>query len=158
MKNHTKMPYIVTLFSGLLFLQVTACSSMPWNSESGKDIATSGPTVLNAHTEPGTFSLNQQLKPNETNKVVADVKDFGSKVTDVKINFTEVPLSIPMKNVGGSTWVAELNAEQLKRLAVSGKTMKYEARVEAKDESGKISTSKGPVEISVQTPEVTKSG
>ena len=131
---------------------------MPWQSESGEQIATTGPTVLNAHTEPGTFMLNRQLRADQTNKVVADVKDFTSKVSSVELSFNEIPITVPMKNVGGTTWVAELSPAQLKRLAVSGKTMNYEARVEAKDEAGKIATSKGPVEVSIQTPEVTNSG
>ena len=131
---------------------------MPWSKESGTQIATSGPTVLNAHTEPGTFELNKQLKPSETSKVVADVKSFKEKVSEVRLNFIEVPLSIPMRNVGGTTWVAELSADQLKGLAVSGKTIEYQARVEAKDESGKTATSKDPVKISIKTPEITKSG
>lgn len=158
MKNTRTVTVAVTIASSLLLLQLTACSSMPWQKESAGEIASSGPTVLNAHAEPGTFELNKQLKPSETSKVVADVKDFKSKVVDVKLNFTEIPLSIPMKNVGGTTWVAELSAEQLRSLAVSGKTIKYEARVEARDEAGKTATSKGPVQISIRTPEITKSG
>ena len=152
------MPYVVRSVPLFLVLQLAGCSSMPWNKESGEQIAVSGPTILNAHTEPGTFELNKQLKASETNKVVADVKDFQSKVVDVKLNFTEIPISISMKNVGGSTWVGSLSPDQLKRLAVSGKNMKYEARIEAKDESGKIATSKDTVKISILTPEITKSG
>ena len=131
---------------------------MPWNKESAGQIAASGPTVLNAHTEPGTFELNKQLKASETNKVVADVKSFKARVAEVKLNFIEAPLSLPMKNVGGTTWVAVLSADQLKALAVSGRTMKYKARVEAKDETGKSATSKDLVEILIKTPEITKSG
>lgn len=158
MKN-SRMTSCATVFISSLFLfQLTGCSSMPWNKESAGEIATSGPTVLNAHTEPGTFELNKQLKPSETNKVVADVKSFKATVAEVKLNFIEIPLSIPMKNVGGTTWVAEMSADQLKRLAVSGKTMKYEARVEVKDASGKTATSKDPVEILIKTPDITKSG
>lgn len=158
MKPFNTMSFAAWSVSALFFLQLTGCSSMPWQKESGEQISTSGPTILNAHTEPGTFELNKQLKADQTNKVVADVKDFSSKLTSVELSFNEIPLSVPMRNVGGTTWVAELSPAQLKRLAVSGKTMKYEARVEAKDESGKTATSKGPIEISIRTPDITKSG
>ena len=158
MKQSDAKLCVKTLISGLLILQATACSSMPWHQESAKNIAPTGPTVLNAHADPGTFELNNQLQPIQNNQVLADVKDFNSKVVEVKLNFTQIPLSVPMKNIGGTTWAAQLSPDQLKSLAVSGKTMKYEGTVVAKDEAGKSATSKGTVAIWVDTPEIKQSG
>ena len=131
---------------------------MPWHQESAKNIAQTGPTVLNAHADPGTFELNNQLRATQKNQVLADVKDFNSKVVDVKLNFSQIPLSVPMKNVGGTTWAAQLSPDQLKSLAVSGKTMKYEGTVVAKDEAGNTATSNSPISIWINTPEIAQRG
>src|SRR4051812_22527482 len=118
---------------GLIFVAVaSSCSSMPGQSESGREIASTGPTIMNAHAEPSTVELNRNLKPTRTPEILADVKDFRSKVTDVKLKFMHVPIQIPMKNIGGTTWRAELSPRQLQMLAVSGKTIKYDATIIAK--------------------------
>ncbi len=145
------------LAAGLAF-QMAACSSAPWNRESAKDVAQEGPTVLNARTDPGTIELNKSLRANQPARVLADVKDFNSKVKDVTLEFTEVPYKVPMKNLAGTTYVATLDAKQLKRLAVSGKTITYQAMVTAKDQSGKVASAKSPLEIKIKAPELTATG
>ncbi len=128
------------------------------NSKNSEDIAMSGPTVLDAKTNPGTFDLNQNLEPVSRTQVVASVKDFQHKVTDVRIRFLHVPMEISMKEVSGSTWVADLSSSQLKQLAVNGHTMKYEANVVARDNSGQTAVSKSPIEIAVRAPDINATG
>ena len=154
-QNHGKFGAAALIVTSIWILQMTACSRMPWKQESDKEIAKSGPTVLNAHSEPGTFELNNQQQAKQPGKVLADVKDFNSKIIEVKLNFTEIPLSVTMHNIGGTTWVAELSSEQLRSLAVPGKTMKYKSSVVAKDEQGKTASSKDHVEIEIIAPAVT---
>ena len=110
--------------------------------------------MLNARTEPGTIELNTQLQPKMTAEVVADVKDFNANVTDVRLRFSQVPLEIPMQNIGGSTWRAVLSPRQLQLLAVAGRTMKYDANVVAKDEAGMTGVTRDPFTIEVKTPAI----
>ena len=111
-----------------------------------------GPTILTARSEPGTIELNRDLQPIQAPKVIVDVKDFRSQVTDVMLHFENVPITVPMENVGGSTWEAKLDAHQLEMMAVSGETIKYGAQVIAKNADGKTATSEKPVEIAVKAP------
>ena len=89
--------------------------------------------------------------------MIADIKDFTSKVTDVKLQFTNLPLEIPMENIGGSTWRAQISPRQLEMLAVSGRTTRYEANVIVRNEDGKTGMCKNPVEVAVKAPEVSGS-
>ena len=119
--------------------------------------ANSGPTVVSARAEPGTIELNRDRQPTRPAEVIADIKDFTSKVTDVKLQFTNLPLEIPMENIGGSTWRAQISPRQLEMLAVSGRTTRYEANVIVRNEDGKTGMSKNPVEVAVKAPEVSGS-
>jgi hypothetical protein len=137
----------------LSLLTISACSSMG-NSKSADDLAYVGPTVLDAKTDPGTFELNKQMKPKTEAQVVADVKDFQSQVTDVRLRFVRVPVEIPMKKTGkGDQWVADLSRDQLRELAVAGHTMNYDANIIAKNQKGQVATSKKPINIAVKAPE-----
>lgn len=91
-------------------------------------------------------------------QVVADVKDFQGQVQDVRLRFTHVPIEVPMTQVTPSTWMATLDQNQLKLLAVNGHTMKYEANVIARDTKGQTGISQKPVEISVKAPDITSTG
>ena len=139
-----------------MLLTGAACSSMPGQSESSQNLSANGPTILNARTQPGTIELNTALQPNQPAEILADVKDFNSTITDVKLRFVHVPLELPMKNIGGTTWRAQLSPKQLQLLAVSGKTMKYDANIIAKNEAGQTAVSGEPVTVAVKTPEVAK--
>lgn len=139
------------VFLVVLGLQAVGCSSA---QQSSKEIVGVGPTILNARAEPDKTELGKGLRATKTTRVFADVKDFSSRLVDVRLNFVQVPLSIPMKNIEGTTWVAELTPAQLEDLAVSGKTMTYEAQIFAKDEGGHISNTKSPVEIKIQAPQI----
>lgn len=134
---------------------LAGCAS---GSKASQEIAVSGPSVLDAKTNPGTFDLNSNLEPVSLTQVVANVKDFSNKVTDVRIRFVHVPLEIPMKEVSPSTWVATLSSTQLKQLGVNGHTMKYEANVIARDNQGQTGISKQPLEISVRAPDLNATG
>ena len=91
-------------------------------------LSANGPTVINARAEPGVIVLNSDMQPMSPAQVIADVKDFKSRVTDVRLKFLDVPLEVPMENIGGTAWRAELTPQELQMLAVSGKTVKYRAR------------------------------
>ncbi len=129
------------------------CSSM--GSKTGQDMSPTGPTVVNAKSNPTTIELNQSFQPQSPASVTAEVKDFSSKVTDVRLRFVRVPMEIRMENVGGTTWKAELTPQQIRTLAVGGETMSYEANVVARNKEGMVAVSPTPVEITVKTPELT---
>jgi hypothetical protein len=134
------------------------CSSLP-GSTSGKDISSagSGPTVVNARVTPSTIELNRNMQPMTPAEILADVKDFQSPVKEVKLRFLHVPLQIPMERVSGTTWRAILTPEQLQMLAVSGKTITYEATVIARDERGQTSVSQSPITVAIKAPDVSAS-
>jgi hypothetical protein len=139
------------------FTLFTGCSSASKNHESpGKaiELSSEGPTVLNARSEPQVITLNRDLQPNRPGEVIADVKDLKSPVTDVKVQFKDLPLEVPMERVGGSTWRAELTPQQIQMLAVSGKTVKYKATVIAKDDQGVTAQSHETIEVAVQAPDL----
>jgi hypothetical protein len=62
-----------------------------------------------------------------------------------------------MKYQGGTTWRAELTKDQLKLLAVSGQTMRYDANVIATNANGQVGMSREPIEIAIKAPEVVRS-
>lgn len=143
------MAFIATGFA----LTAGGCST---GQKSGQDIAASGPTVLNAEAKPSTVELNRDLVPNRTPEVLADVKDFKSKIRDVKLKFTHVPLQVSMENIGGTTWRGVLSTKQLQTLAVAGKSTKYDATVVARNEQGQVGMSENPVTITVKAPDMSR--
>jgi len=122
--------------------------------KSGQDLARTGPTVLNARVNPSTIELNRNMQPSQAPEILAEVKDFNSKITEVKLRFIHAPMEISMQNVGGTTWKATLSPEQVKALAVGGQTMRYEANIIARNEDGDMSVSSDPVEVAVKTPDM----
>jgi hypothetical protein len=116
--------------------------------------AAHGPAVLSARSEPETVELNREFQPTRPAEVVADVKDLTSTITDVKLQFANIPLEIPMENIGGSTWRAQLTPRQLEMLAVSGRTTQYAANVVAKNQEGKTAMTRNPVQVAVKAPDL----
>lgn len=141
----------------LLFASACASNPVSISNKTDRDLAASGPTVVDAHTDPSTFELSRQLGPKGA-EIIASVQDFDSRIRSVKLSFTHVPLEIPMTHVVGNTWKAELTDKQLQKLAVEGTTMKYEAYVMASDKDGKISASPKAVTIAVKAPELSDNG
>ncbi len=113
---------------------------------------------MNARTTPTTIQLNQNLVAVEKPAITADVKDFNHKISDVKLKFVHVPVEVPMENMGGTTWRATLSTEQLQLLAVTGKTVRYEANVVASNDKGQTAISQTPVTISIKAPELPVGG
>jgi len=122
--------------------------------KSGEDIAARGPTVVDVRSNPKTIELTGSSQPQA--EVLADVKDFNVKVSDVRLRFLHVPLELPMEHVEGSTWRAKLSRNQLERLAVSGQTTKYEANVIARNTKGEITVSEKPVTIAIKAPQAVR--
>lgn len=116
-------------------------------------LSANGPTVINARPEPGVIVLNSDMQPMNPAQVIADVKDFKSRVTDVRLKFLDVPLEVPMENIGGTAWRAELTPQELQMLAVSGKTVKYRAIVVAKNANGDKSPAMEPLFVAVKAPQ-----
>ena len=148
-----KTSHIVPLV--LALLAASACSTP--SATQDNELAASGPTVLEARVEPGTIELNNQMQPVKPAEVLADIKDFTSPVTEVKLQFTHVPLEVPMRNIGGTTWRAEFSPRQLQKLAVSGRTIRYDANVVATDGEGQTATSKSPVQLAIKAPDLARS-
>ncbi len=135
---------------------LNGCSSMPGTTESSKEISATGPTILNARIDPTTVELNRNLQPVRTPEIIADVKDFRSKITNVTLKFKHVPMQIPMENVGGTTWRAVLTPEQLQTLAVSGKTITYDASIIARNQDGQVVEGSDPVNIAIKAPDLSQ--
>ncbi len=145
---------LITLTFISLFI-TTGCASVSEKPTSSKEIATSGPTVLNARSTPDLIELGSNLKATRPAAIVADVKDFKSPVKEVKLKFKTVPVEVPLVNVSGTTWKARLSDRQLRDLAVNGKTMTYDAEIIAKNEVGQTAKSPQPLQIKIKAPEVT---
>jgi ABC-type glycerol-3-phosphate transport system substrate-binding protein len=150
------MKTLKTLSPILLSLSLLSISACSTGSKSADDLAYTGPTVLDAKTNPGTFELNRQMTPKTEAQVVADVKDFNAKITDVRLRFVRVPVEIPMKlsKDKADQWVADLSKDQLRELAVAGHTMNYDANIIAKNSKGQVATSKKPINVAVKAPDV----
>ncbi|MFL5812633.1 MAG: hypothetical protein ACJ763_03575 [Bdellovibrionia bacterium] len=146
----TRLP----LLSVALLLITTACSSGPApkpQSDPGS------PIILTMRTEPGTIELNRDLQPIRVPKVQADIQDLHSEVTEVMLQFDNVPLTVPMNKVSGNTWEVQLDSHALEMMAVSGETTKYGAQIMAKNADGKKALSDQPVIVSVKAPSLAKS-
>jgi hypothetical protein len=132
-----------------------SCSSGPLSSsKSDKDVAVNGPTILEAKTSPGTFELNRRMQAQTGAEVIAEVQDFQAPITKVSLRFVHVPLSVPMTHVRGSTWSAELTAQQLKMLAVNGQTIKYQANVVAESSDGRSASTQNPITVAIKSPDM----
>jgi hypothetical protein len=160
MLKHSKgvifMTAVLAASSGTL---LNGCSSSPLSKKTdAQNLSTTGPSVLNPRTEPGTFELTRDLKPIQSPVVLAEVKDMNGTVTSVRLHFNHAPLDIPMSRVAGTTWRVILTKEQLQKLAVSGQTMRYEATISARNDRGRVGTSESPIEILVKAPEISATG
>ena len=122
----------------------------------GDELTTIGPNIMNVRTSPSTIDLDKNMEVAKPAQIFAEVKDFKSNVNEVKLRFIHVPLELNMEHVGGTTWRAELSPDQLKTLAVSGQTMRYDANIVARNTEGQTAVSKEPVQISVKAPDVSK--
>jgi hypothetical protein len=146
----------VLLISVGSLVALNGCSSMPGTTESSKDLSSTGPTILNAHLDPSTVELNRNLQPEKTPEIIADVKDFRSKITSVILKFKHVPMQVPMENIGGTTWRATLTPEQLQTLAVSGKTINYDTTIIARNQEGQVVESSSPITIAIKAPDLSQ--
>ena len=144
--------YLVPLFAVVL-ASTAGCSTLR-GDQSSKDLASTGPSVLDIHTNPGTFELNRTLHPLTGTEIVASVKDFSSNVTSVTLKFMNLPIEVPMTSAGGGLWRCALSEGQLKQLAVAGKTMRYEVQVIAKDAKGVISAGTKTTDVAIKTPDL----
>ncbi len=156
--RHTPSAIFMTSLLAAATLIASGCSSSPFSrSTGGEELSQTGPTVLNARTEPGTFEVTRTLRPIQTPTILAEVKDMTAEVNTVRIMFNNAPIMIPMERVAGTTWRATLTPEQIKRLAVSGKTMKYDASIVATNSKGRQSQS-ATLDVRVKAPEIDATG
>lgn len=156
--RHTKSAIFMTSLLAAATFLAAGCSSSPLAKKTGgEELSQTGPTVLNARTDPGTFEVSRTLKPIQTPNVFAEVKDLTADVANVRLMFNNAPITIPMQRVAGTTWRATLTPEQIKRLAVSGQTMKYEASIVATNDKGRQSQS-AQVDILIKAPKIDATG
>jgi hypothetical protein len=135
-----------------LVLSLAGCSSSPRATDQPIVMNENGPNVLNARAEPELVQLNRDLQPEEPGEIVADVKDFKNPVTSVQLKFQNVPVQVPMENIGGTTWKGELTPSQLHMLAVQGQTVVYKANVIATDAAGLSAQNSQALDLLVSTP------
>ncbi len=138
----------------LTLAPLASCSSGPAPI---KESDPGAPIILTTRTDPGTIELNRDLQPIRTPKIQADIEDLHSKVTEVTLEFEDIPVTVPMVNVGGSTWEVQLDDRALEMMAVSGQTAKYGATIMAINADGKRALTEKPVEVAVKAPSLAKS-
>src|SRR4051812_30258948 len=97
-----------SLLSVAILVLLSGCATLRGDNAAEKDMNTNGPTVLDVRTPPDPFQLNRNLPPTDPAMVFAEVKDFQSNISDVKLRFTHAPLELPMEYLGGTTWRAQL--------------------------------------------------
>jgi hypothetical protein len=132
----------------------TACATAPQENSQNLAGGREGPAIIESHSEPRTIELNRNFQPMHPSTVVADVKDFTAKIEAVTLRFEAIPMEIPMENLGGTLWRAELTQRQLELLAVTGKTIRYEAHVIARNAEGKVGRTPVPVEVAIKAPSI----
>jgi hypothetical protein len=140
----------------LLVFSLLAASSCSFGQKKGESLAPSGPTVVSVRANPSTVELDRDYNARTSAEILAEVKDFTGPVSEVRLNFTNAPLQIPMEHVSGTTWRATLSPEQLRSLAVGNQTTTYKADVSARSASGATAVSERPVQISVKGPDISK--
>jgi hypothetical protein len=156
--RHTRIAIFMTTVLAAASLLAAGCSSSPLTKKTGgEEISQTGPTVLNPRTEPGTFEVTRTLKPIQTPNIFADVKDMTADIQNVRLMFNNAPITVPMQKVAGTTWRATLSPDQIKRLAVSGQTMKYNASIVATNSKGRQSQS-AQVDILIKAPQIDATG
>jgi hypothetical protein len=124
-------------------------------ASSGKDLAeqaSKGPVVIEPRSNPETVELNKFLQPKQPQQFFAEIQDFSAPVTEARVKIEGTQIELPMSKVGGTTWRAELTTEQLKRLAISGKKMEYEANVVARNQNGVSASSAKPFKLKISAP------
>jgi hypothetical protein len=144
-------PFRLCYALGISALIISGCST---GSQKPVQISSNGPTIVNARTEPGVVILNRDLQPNQPAEVLADIKDFKYNIVDVRLKFRDVPLEVPLENIGGTTWKAQLSPQELQMLAVSGKTIKYQADIIAQNSTGDTGKTQDPLTIAVRAPDL----
>lgn len=147
--NKTKKLWLVAVPMAFM---LGACSTFGSKGASSDQLSSTGPSIVSVTTKPSTFELNQSWQPMAPAKVIAQVKDFTSNISEVRIRFSLVPLQIQMNHVGGTTWEATLTPQQLQTLAVGGETIKYQANIIARNEDGLITVSPSSLAINVKAP------
>lgn len=147
---------IASLFATSL-IALSACTSAPTLPPIEAKLSPTGPTVLNPRSSPSQVELDAQLQAKYNPQFLADIKDFSSPVNKVTLRFMEVPIEVDMRNLQGTTWEATLSPEQVKKLAVTGKSMKYRVEIVATDEEGRSAVSAEPVQITITAPEIARS-
>jgi len=143
----------MTVFTTIL----SGCSTTPVTSNIIEaKVTPTGPTVLNARSTPSTVELDNNLLAKQNPQILADVKDFSAPVYKVTARFTDVPIEVEMQKLQGTTWEATLTSEQVKKLAISGRSVKYRADVIATDDQGRSATSAEPIQIIIIAPDLAR--
>lgn len=154
-----KKIFVGTAFSSFCvgILVLSGCSSTPFSSsKNAQNISATGPTILDAKTNPGTVELNADLKAPQNPQIFADVKDFNSPVKEVRARFIHVPIELSMNQLAGTTWEASLTPDQVKQLAVAGQTMHYQANIVATDADGRVAVTQSPIDIAIKSPDASQ--
>jgi hypothetical protein len=148
-------PFLVAIAFTIVVRALAGCASSskdPFSKPT--EISADHPSVVNARAEPEIVTLNRDLQPNQQAEVLADVKDFKANIASVTLKFRNLPLEVPLENIGGTTWRAELSPQELQSLAVSGRTVQYKADVIARDDKGQIAKSPDAINIEIQAPDL----
>lgn len=152
-----KSAVAVTLSISLVTLATTSgCSTGGRQGVEADEVASVTPHVVGARVVPGEIELDRKMLPKKDPEILAEVKDYNSQITDVMVRFVRAPLELEMEHVGGTTWRAKLTNEQIRRLAIGGETVGYQANVIAWNEDGQVAMSERPIEVKIKAPDLAK--
>lgn len=156
MKMNNNRFVLCALVLGFSFAGCSTVKEKVGGGESTEGMAAAGPTVLNPRVNPDTLELNRNMKAMETMEILAEVKDFSAPVTDVRVKFDQVPMEVTMKSMGGTTWRAELNDEQIQKLAIGNQTTRYEGKIVATNSLGKVAVGEETVSVKIKAPDLSE--
>lgn len=148
--SHPMLP----LFAALSVFLALGCATAPTGDTQNLAGGREGPAIIETQLQPRMIELNREFQPMHPSTVLADVKDFTAKIEAVTLRFENIGLEIPMENLGGTLWRAELTQRHLELLAVTGKTIRYEAHVVARNTEGKEGRTPLPVEVAIKAPPI----
>jgi hypothetical protein len=176
----------LTAFGFVTIAALSACSTSQnrptygegnGRQQPGQAAQAAGPAIINPRAATPVLVANADLDKAKTPNVLAEVKPSSPRgeVSDVKLrlvldpsslhdfSYTERslqrPIDISMQHVAGTTWGANIDDKQMKKLAINGEDLTYIGRIIAQTDNGGVSVSDDIVKLEVKAPTaVEKSG
>jgi hypothetical protein len=140
-----------------LVLSAAACSTSPKSARGGQpgQVGVNGPGIEDSRVEPEIVQLDRYLRPTQPARIITEIQDYSSPIVEVSARFLQVPLEVPLRNIGHRTWSADLTPQQLRMLSVTGQTMRYDAAISVRDAQGHTVVSPDTFQVAISAPDIT---